>query len=231
MGWMPAAIAGSSVLGAGSSLAGSGKASSGAKEAAGLQRQQFDITRNLLQPWVSEGGAALGNLMGMLPGTLTQAQLEAMPGYQFILNQGLKATQSAQAAKGLGVSGSALKGAATYATGLADNTYTQAFNQQQTKFKDVFDIANMGENAAAGVGTAGAKAAEAAGNYLNQAGQAGAAGVQGVGSAATGAAQNALQYSLLDRYLQTKEGGGGSLTGYDQPWNTSYAGGQGGRIV
>ena len=37
-----------------------------------------------------------------LPPQMTQAQLEQTPGYQFTLAQGLKATQSAAAAHGLG---------------------------------------------------------------------------------------------------------------------------------
>ena len=62
------------------------------------------------------------------------------PGYQFTLAQGLKATQSAAAARGLGVSGSALKGAGTYATGLADKTYLDQFNVAQQRFGDVLNL-------------------------------------------------------------------------------------------
>jgi hypothetical protein len=62
-------------------------------------------------------------------GPAGQAQLEALPGYQFTLAQGLQANQNAMAAKGLGVSGAAMKGAATYATGLANQTYGDQFNR------------------------------------------------------------------------------------------------------
>lgn len=58
-----------------------------------------------------------------------QAQLEALPGYQFTLAQGLQANQNAMAARGLGVSGAAMKGAATFATGLANSTYGDQFNR------------------------------------------------------------------------------------------------------
>ena len=80
------------------------------------------------------------------PQPMTQAQLEATPGYQFNLSQGLKATQSAAAAKGLGVSGAALKGAATYATGLADSTYQNQFNNAQQIYSDLFNNAQQGYN-------------------------------------------------------------------------------------
>lgn len=65
------------------------------------------------------------------PITLDQATLESLPGYQFTKTQGLKAVQNSAAARGLGVSGAALKGAATFATGLADSTYTNQFNLEQ----------------------------------------------------------------------------------------------------
>lgn len=82
--------------------------------------------------------------MPSAPQPMTQAQLEATPGYQFNLSQGLKATQSAAAAKGLGVSGAALKGAATYATGLADSTYQNQFANAQQIYSDLFNNAQQG---------------------------------------------------------------------------------------
>lgn len=83
----------------------------------------------------------LNNLVGIIPGIMSAAggaapklnvpmnmqQLEATPGYQFSLQQGLMATQNAQAAQGLGTSGSALKSAATFAQGLASTTYQNQF--------------------------------------------------------------------------------------------------------
>ena len=89
-------------------------------------------------------GSLLYNAGQALPGinssdaipSMTQAQLEQTPGYQFTLQQGLQATQSSAAARGLGVSGAALKGAATYATGLADNTYKDQFGIAQQQFAD-----------------------------------------------------------------------------------------------
>jgi hypothetical protein len=59
----------------------------------------------------------------------TAAQAQSTPGYQFTLNQGLKSTQNSAAARGLGTSGAALKGASTYATGLADSTYNDVYNR------------------------------------------------------------------------------------------------------
>ena len=64
------------------------------------------------------------------PINMTQAELEATPGYQFTRNQGLKAVQNSAAARGLGSSGMAQRGAAEYATGLADTTWQNVYAQQ-----------------------------------------------------------------------------------------------------
>jgi hypothetical protein len=234
---------------AGSTIA-SGQAASASKSAAGLQMQQYNTTRGDLAPFAGAGQAVLGDLdalaksgpngggtdylaqaAGLQPGQMTQAQLEATPGYQFNLAQGLKSTQSAAAARGLGVSGAALKGAATFATGLADSTYQNQFNNAQTRFQNSLNLntaqqsnvtnqfnrlsttANLGENAAAQTGQAGTSAAASAGNYLNQAGQAAAAGTTGTVSAAAGAANNYLAYQNYQDMTQAVAGTGGYNTG------------------
>jgi hypothetical protein len=239
------AIAASAVVGAGASIYGSTQAANAAKSAANQQQAQYQQTRADLQPYFQPGQDALGNALTLaqgsptgggpdyvgqagnyvtqaganVPSQMTQAQLEATPGYQFTRDQGLKSIQSANAAKGLGVSGAALKGAATYATGLADKTYQDQFNIAQQRFNDYLglgtnslnlnvaqqgnlsnqfnrlnSIATIGENAAAGLGAQGTQAAANQGNYLNQAGLASAAGTSGVANAAAGGVNNYLAY-------------------------------------
>ena len=199
----------------------------------------------------------LGQASNMLPGNvLTQANLEQTPGYQFTLAQGLKSTLAANAARGLGVSGASLKGAAQYATGLADATYSNRFNEaqqnwadvinqsnqalnlganaqntatgyvgqgslaqqmQQQKYNQAYNIASLGENAAAMTGNAGTAAANAissgitagtsqAGNYLQNAGQAQAAGTVGVGNAINSGINNYLAYNALSGLNNTLQG-------------------------
>jgi hypothetical protein len=256
-----AALIGSAVVGAGASLYGSSQASKGAGNAANLQQQQFQTTRGDLQPYNAAGQAAEHNALALtdlgptgggpdytsiaynqyLPPRMTQAELEQTPGYQFTLAQGLKATQSAAAARGLGVSGASLKGAGTYATGLADKTYLDQFNVAQQRFGDVLnlntaqqgnlqgqfnrlaDITHTGESAAAQTGVAGTSSAATAGNYLNQAGLASAAGTTGVSNAVTGAANNYLAYNALQGYLNPQ------LGGYSDGSNTDLLGRTAGR--
>jgi hypothetical protein len=83
------------------------------------------------------------NIYGQLQNGPTQAQLEATPGYKFTLQQGLESVQNSAAARGLGSSGAALKGAATYVTGLADQTY-------QNNFNDMAQVAQGYQNNATG---------------------------------------------------------------------------------
>lgn len=230
--------AGSSMLG---SIMGSNAASKSAKDAAALQAKQFEQTRADLAPYNLTGQSVLPNMQALafggmygpggknyldmaeqnLPGHMTQAELEATPGYQWNLSQGLKSAQSAVAARGLGVSGSALKGATKFATGLADSTYKNQFDMRQTQFSDIFNIggqqqtnlnnmwnrmsglATLGEAAAAQTGTLGTAAAKTEGQGLMSAGQYTAAGYQGAGNAVQNAANNYLQYAAY-RDMGTK---------------------------
>jgi len=234
-----AAIAGAGVVGAGVSAMGAKSAANtqadAANNAANLQWQQFQQLQQNLQPYISTGqynlpqlGNQLGNLSRMnFSFDPTQAQLEQTPGYQFTLQQGLKNTNNALAAKGLNLSGAQAKGLANYTTGLADQTYQQQYQNALQQFMTNYGIqsdtynrlsglVNLGENAAAGVGNAGIQTANQAGNYLTSGANASAAGTigaanainQGLGSAGS----SGLLYSLMNN------GGAGSSGGiYGSP--------------
>ena len=100
--------------------------------------------------------------IGQGPGGM--AALEATPGYQFELQQGLQAAQNSAAARGLGVSGAALRGAADYATGLASKNYQQQYMDAVQNGNNALSIAGgfntLGSNQ---VGMNGA----AQGNLMN----------------------------------------------------------------
>jgi hypothetical protein len=252
-GWTAAAIAGGSALSAGSQLMGAGKSAGGAKDAANLQKMQYLMTRQDLSPYTAAGASALPGLATLassgptgggtdyldlaynqyLPPRMTQAELEQTPGYQFQLQQGLKQTQSAAAARGLGVSGASLKGAAEFVTGLADKNYQNQFNNAQTRFKDVLELntgqqgqltnqynrlsglATIGANAAAGLGTQGVDAARNAGNALTTAGGAEAAGLTGAANALNQGLQGYLSYDAFKNYSNPQNTFGQSRPGYN----------------
>jgi hypothetical protein len=245
---MPALIAGATIgsglLSAGSGLLGAGKASSAAKDAANKQLQMYMQTRADLSPFTQAGAGVLPSLSalstsgltgggpdylaqaaGERPLQMTQAELEQTPGYLFTRDQGLKAVQSAAAARGLGVSGASLKGAATYATGLANTTYKDQFALQQQRFTDLLnlnvgqqdqlknqytrlhDTAVIGANAGAAVGTAGTNAASAAGGYINAAGVDQANALSNATNAISGGINNYLGYNARQNALNPTAGG------------------------
>ena len=234
-----AAIVAGAALSAGSQMIGSSKAAGAASDAANLQKMQYLMTRQDLSPFMGAGASALPGLSALanagptgggrdyvdlaynqyLPPRMTQAELEQTPGYQFTLAQNLKATQSSAAARGLGVSGASLKGAAEYAKGLADTTYKTQFDIAQNRFKDVlalnegqqgqltnqfsrlFETSRLGANAAAGLGTQGVDAAKNAGNALTTAGQTEAQGLTNAGNALNQGLQNYLGYNQFQKYM------------------------------
>ena len=185
------ATIGSAVIGAGANLLGGNMQASAANNAANLNEQQYQQTRSDLLPYNKAGQTATNALLKALPSltapvTMDEAALRQTPGYQFNLNQGLKSVQNGAAARGLGASGAALKGAAGYATGLADSTYQNQFNNAVTNKLNAYNmlsgVSSLGENAAAQTGAYGTQAAANAGNALTNAGTAQAAGLVGAGN-------------------------------------------------
>jgi len=220
---MPAIIGGAlagggALLGAGSSLLGSGKASSAAKSAAGTQLQMYYANRATAQPYFSTGYDAVGNALNLAQSSLgggfpTEAQTQQAPGYQFIRDEGLKAVQGAMAARGLGMSGASMKGAAQYATGLADQTYQNQFNDLQTnltnQFNRLYNLSSLGENAAVGTGTQGTAAAATAGNLTAQSGVQQGTGLINAGNALNQGVQNYLGYNALQSFMNPQGGTSG----------------------
>ena len=217
MGWIAGGVAASGVLGAGISAFGQSDAArkqAAAQEAAlQFQKQVYAQNTARLQPWVSAGTQQLNQLQNALPSLTapfnpTMAQLQATPGYQFTLNQGLQATQNGQAAQGLGNSGSALKGAEQYAQGLASTTYQQQFQNYLAQNNQIYNmlagVGNTGENAAAQTGTLGINSGTGVSNALTGLGNAQAAGIAGFGNTLGGAIGNLGSYGLLGSMLNTQ---------------------------
>ncbi len=234
MAWVATAVIGSAVIGAGASIYGANKAADAqtqaADNAANTQLDMYNTTRGDLLPYNQAGQQALNSLKGAnyytqdIPITdpsniLADPNSIQSKAYDFTKTQGLKAVQNSAAARGLGSSGAALKGAASFATGLADNTYQNLWGMS----KDVFNMGNInntnafnrlqtivsgGQNAAAQTGTAGASAATGASNAQIGAGNAQAAGWNATGGAINTAANNVGGYAAY-KGLYGGNGGGG----------------------
>jgi len=194
-----AAIVASAGIGAIGSIAGGVAASQGATKGADTQLQMFNTVRNDLLPYNRGGQADFTAYNQLVDGSPEQqmAALQALPGYQFTRYQGLKAVQNSAAARGLGVSGAALKGAAGYATGLADTTFGEQANR-------LLAGATLGENAGAQTGsTAGALGAGIGAGFTN----AGAAIGAGFKGAANSIGQGLIGYGMYG------DGGGAQFAG------------------
>lgn len=245
-----AAVIGGSVISAGAGLASSSISASAAKSAANTQanaannataeqKAQFDQTEANLEPFVSAGTSSLGilqNLTGTNPGgnpltapltaPFNPGDLASTPGYKFTLGQGLEAVQNSFAAQGLGSSGAAVKGSASFAENLAQTTYNQQLQNYLSQNQQIYNMiqtqAGSGQNAAAGLGAlgqqnvnavtslqTGAAAAQAGGTI--GAANAVAAGLGGLGNTASNVG---LLYALGNGGLY---GGANQITSSSNP--------------
>lgn len=171
----------------------------------------------------------------------TAAEAAATPGYQFTLDNGLKAAQNSASARGLGSSGAALKGASTYATGLADSTYNDVFSRDlstyttnrnnaasnfATNYSSASDnanrllgLVNLGQNSAAMQGSTSVSGANSVANTLTSGAAASAAGTvgsanaitSGISSAVNGGTNALLLNSLLNKSTTTATDAWGTM--------------------
>lgn len=224
-----AAVAGAAVVGGVASSAMSSSASKSAANtqanaanySADLQNQQWQQTQANLKPYMDLGQSYINPLKDALSNPALTAQFSApstiqaqnSPGYQFTLQQGLKSVQNSAAARGLGVSGAALKGASNYTTGLADSTYNDVFNRALQTFNTNYSsaannvnrlqsVVGNGQNAAATNGSLGAAAVGNIGNTLTSGANAQAAGTIGAANALSnglnGISNGVTSYALLN---------------------------------
>jgi hypothetical protein len=176
--------------------------------------QKYQQTRNDLLPYQQAGQQFSNQLTQRMPELTanfnpTMDQLNNTPGYQFIKQQGLEAAQNGFAAKGLGTSGAAMKGAADYASGLAANTLSlqqQIFSaNQQNAYNKLMGGASLGENAAAQSGSIGSSYVNAATQAQMGGANASAAGTIGSANAWANSLTNASnsfgQYSMYNNMM------------------------------
>jgi hypothetical protein len=141
------------VGGIGSSLISSNAASNSADKANAAQRQALEQSRADLEPWRTAGQTALtgvqnaAGLNGQPGYDAAMSAFHTSPGYQFQLDQGLRAVDAGAAAQGFGRSGAVLKAEQAFGSGLADQSFKDYYNR-------LFDLSKLGETAASGQATA-----------------------------------------------------------------------------
>lgn len=218
--WVATAVIGSAVIGAGAQIIGANSAADAQRDSAdksiAMQQQQYQQTRTDLAPYRAIGETATGEMTTRLkdltsPIVMDQAALEKTPGYQFNLTQGQRGVTNSSAARGLASSGAALKGAAAFATGLADNTYQQQFNNANTNQTNAYTrlkgLIDTGTTAATVGGTLGEKAAYNSGVAEVGAGNAQAAADNRIGTSISNLASNVGGYAMYNgMYGNTQQG-------------------------
>lgn len=219
---MAAAVIGGAVIGGVASNSAASKGAKAQKYAADTatqaQMEMYDTTQENLKPYMDFGKSSVNMLTDQLPAltkpvVMDQMALQGTPGYKFTLRQGLKAAQNSAAARGLGVSGASYKGATDFATGLANSTYQQQFNNavtnQQNTYNRLLSAAGLGENAAAGLGNNAVTTGQGVAQNTIGAGNAAAANYVSQGNSYASMA-NSVPNSMMASQSGMYGGGGGS---------------------
>ena len=151
-----AAVAGAAIT-AGAGLIGSkmqsDAASKAADKATAAQSQALAQTRADLEPWRMQGQNALlatSNLAGANgpeAGRLAQQDFFTSPGYQWRLDEGMRAVDAGAAAKGMLRSGATLKAEQEFGQGLASQEFENYYNR-------LYNLSGMGMKAAGATGDA-----------------------------------------------------------------------------
>lgn len=224
------AIGGAAVVGAGASMAASSKASKTAKKTAAsnnaLQTQIYNENKTTLAPFVGQGGVVTPTINGLLGlgGDPTAAQkafdtFTGSDGYQFRLNEGQKAVQSALGARGYLDSGAAQKALLKYGQGTASDE----FSRYMGYLTGQQGVGLTAASAQAGVGQG--YASNVAANNNNAANTASNAALANAGSI-NSALNSAVSSYALNSGLKSSYGGtqpvlhGGSVA--DPAWNLSW---------
>lgn len=190
------AILGSAVIGGVSKAYGAKKASdaqqAAAERAANAQMEMYERTRADLAPYRELGtkySKELDERMPFLtsPIEFTQEAIENTPGYKIQKRLGEKAIQNSAAARGLGVSGAALRGAIEFNKDLNLTTYKDQFALENTNRTNAYnrlrEVTDIGRQAAGATATAGQSAASGAASAYIGGGNAAAAGYNAIAGA------------------------------------------------
>ena len=178
---VPAAIAGSSLLGANAAKSAAGIQANAQNQANQLQYQMFKEQQALQEPWRQTGINALNKLnSGDILGN--------DPGYAFRLGEGQKALERQAAARGGLISGGALKAATRYGQDMGSQEYQNAFNRYST-------LAGYGQGATNTLTNAAGNVGANVGSGITSAAAANAAGSVGSANALASGVGQYLNYA------------------------------------
>ena len=216
MPWMiPAAIFGSSLLGASAANKAADTQAGAADRAAELQYKMYQENVQRQQPFLEAGVGALNKLTAAADyKPFGMDQYKADPGYAFRLGEGQKALDRQAAARGGLISGGALKAATRYGQDMGSQEYQNAFNRYQTEraamLNPLQSLAGVGQTTAATLGNAGQSYGAGAGEAYMGGANARASGYVGGANALTSGLSSYLNYNQGQDYLNRLRSSGGS---------------------
>ncbi len=167
--------------------------------AAADQRAQYDQYVKDFKPGADSESSDYGSLLKPFGADEFKQFLD--PGYQFRKQQGEQGVLNSASAGSGAMSGAALKDLLAFNSDLASTEYGNAFNRYQTQQGNIFQrlagLTQLGQGAAANVGSQGTALAGNAGQALQAAGTASGAGIVGAGNALSNGATNYWLSGLL----------------------------------
>ena len=218
MPWMiPAAIIGSSLLGASASRSAASTQADAARQAGDVQREIFERQVELGKPYREAGEAALNKLIPLATEytPFGMQQFQADPGYGFRMSEGMKALERSAAARGGLLSGGTGKALQRFGQEMGSQEYQNAFNryqaERQARLNPLQSLAGVGQTAAQNLaGQAGQFGSNLA-ETIGAGAQARASGYMGAANAITGGLgqymnyqQGQAQNSLLQQALNQR---------------------------
>ena len=207
-----AAILGAGALGAFGANRAAKTQADAAQQGLAAQERMYNQTRADQEPWRQAGMTALNQLIPLATNyqKFGMDQFQQDPGYQFRLNEGLKALDRQAAARGGLISGNAMKAAGRYGQDYASNEYQNAFNRYQTErnaqLNPLQSLAGVGQSATNYVGNAAQNMGQAQNQNMQSIGNAQASGYVGGANALTSALGSYLGYNQGQNYLDVLRG-------------------------
>ncbi len=215
------------LIGQGGAQAGVDMAANAANRAARMQQEEATSARAALSPWTSAGTGAVGqitkllglgeittnggnyNTYGLDPANAKEIQSQAFadfqtsPGYQFRMDEGVKALDRSAASRGMLRSGAQQKGLTAFGQGIASEEYNNYLGS-------LFNLSGMGNQAASSANNTAGQLTANAGNFVAQGGAArGSAYSAGANALASGISSGVRNATNLLAY-----GGSGGKLGF-----------------
>ena len=124
------------------------------------QRYMYDQNRKDQEPWMNVGRNALKQMYdGTLYNNFKMSDFQKDPGYQFRMDEGVRALENSAAAKGSLNSGATLRALTEFGQNLASNEYNNAYNRfnadRDQRYNKLANLAGAGQTATSNVGAAG----------------------------------------------------------------------------